>query len=349
VRGDRRAFGVGLLVAAIAVATVAVATVPMDIGISRGRDSVDEPFVSALRCGVCHAEQLEQWSGSRHAVSHSNALYTQGYIDEPLTFCVNCHSPLAEQVAEVVANRSWYLSQRRRPDLVAERSPEPMADEGITCVVCHERAGDIVHSSDSGRSPHQVRVEPDFATGALCGNCHEFEMFAASGSGLRFTGELMQATLTEWQAWRDAGGKEQCQDCHMPQGSHVFRGVHDQEWLRESVDVRTRAGLLRIRSVGVPTGDLFRNMTVEVDTGSGFRTLHRMGRTYRSETLDGEVVKVIATDTALEPGEWRQVELPEGPLDWRVRYHYGSPFDEARGHLSPDQLVTVIAEGQQRR
>ena len=74
-----------------------------------------------------------------------------------------------------------------------------------------------------------------------------------------------------------------------------------------------------------------------------------MGRTYRSETHDGDVVKVIASDTALEPGEWRQVELPEGPLVWRVRYHYGSPFDEARGHLSSDELVTVIARGHQRR
>lgn len=325
----------------------------MDLGFSRGTAAIDEPFVSAQRCGVCHAEQLEQWSGSRHAVSHSNALYTQGYIDEPLTFCVNCHSPLAEQVAEVVANRPWYLSQRRRPDLVAERAPEPTASEGITCVVCHQRDGEIVNSSDSGTSPHRIRVEPDFATGNLCGSCHEFEMFAASGQGITFTGELMQATFTEWRAWQADGGKEQCQDCHMPSGSHAFPGAHDRDWLAESVDVRTRPGVLRLRSVGVghklPSGDLFRNMTVEVDTGDGFTTLHRMGRTYRNEQVGDDVVKVIASDTALEPGVWRQVALPPGPLDWRVRYHFGSTFDEARAHLPSDELVAVIAQGHQRR
>ena len=326
----------------------ALATDTFDLGFTRGLSAVDEPFVSAERCGTCHVDEYRAWAASRHRVSHSNAIYLQGYIDEPLTFCVRCHSPLAEQVDEVRANRDWYLEQGPRAEgrSGAVRSAEPLADEGITCVVCHQRDGEIIATEDSGRSPHRVRVEPDFGTSALCGNCHEFEMFAMRPDGLHFTGELMQSTFTEWREW---GGKQQCQDCHMPDGAHVFRGAHDREWLARSIRVRVRRGRLRIRSVGVghehPTGDLFRHMTVEADVGEGFEVLHRIGRTFEVVHDDNVVTKRLLENTSLIPGEWRDVVLPVGVRRWRVRYHYGSEYDEFRGIVGEGELVVTIAEG----
>ena len=320
----------------------------LDLGFSRGVSAVDEDFVSADRCATCHAEEHAAWSTSRHAISHSNDIYTRGLIDEPLAFCVRCHSPLREQVDEVLANETWYRQQheRFRGLATAERAPEPMADEGITCVVCHKRDGEILATSDSGRSPHRIRVEPEFGTAALCGNCHEFEMFAVRPDGLHFTGELMQSTFTEWQRW---GGKKQCADCHMPDGAHTFRGAHDREWLQQSIEVRHRRGRLRIRSVGVghehPTGDLFRHMTVEVDSGTGFEDIYRIGRTFEVVHEADTVIKKLSGNTSLIPGEWRDIPLPDDAIRWRIRYHYGSEYDEFRAILPTDDLMVTLAEG----
>lgn len=321
----------------------------LDLGLSRGAAPVDEPFVSAQRCGTCHVAQYEQWKTSRHAAAHSNPLYEHGFIDEPLDFCTHCHSPLAEQVAEVQANADWYRARRHTDAPLVERHPEEAASEGITCAVCHVRDGQIVFHRDSPGSPHDIRVEPAFNTAELCQNCHQFEMFTAGPGGVQSTGELMQSTYDEWLAW---GGRSSCQDCHMPEGAHIFRGAHDREWLKQSVQVRQRGDRLRLRTRGVghhlPTGDLFRRITVQADAGEGFVLLATYGKQWALVEESGVPIKRLVGDTTLAPDVWAEVSLPTGWQRWRVRYHYGSTGDEARQILPADQLVFTLDEGARR-
>lgn len=305
--------------------------------------AVAEPFVSAERCGTCHVAEYEQWQSSRHRVAHTNDLYQAGLFVEPQAFCVRCHAPLPAQQAEVFANFGAYRSR----DPSAERAPEPHAAEGITCVACHDRDGAMAATSVSGRAPHATVVDETLSTSAFCADCHQFEMPSFRTDGVAFTGELMQATYAEWQAW---GGSQQCQDCHMPAGAHTFAGAHDREALAASFEVRVRRDTLRLRSRGVghrhPTGDLFRHVTVEVDTGDGFEVVHRIGKTWRIERdAAGHSQKRLEADNTLVPGQWRDVGLPPGWIAWRVRYHYGSELDEHRGFLDPDAIVVTVAEG----
>jgi hypothetical protein len=351
---------------AFGLATVVVAAVASEsasLGLSRGAASLDvgAGASTAEQCGRCHAEQLAQWEGSRHRVAHTNALYQAGLVAETSAFCVNCHSPLRAQADEVLGNLAWYRWQdprHRRGPVEPERAPEPLAGEGVTCVVCHLRDGVVlVDELPETSAPHAMRVEPGLTDGTLCGGCHEFGMPAFAQGTFSITDVPMQSTLSEWQDWVAAGGETSCVDCHMGDGRHGFEGAHDRERLAASLDVRVRRRrgelVVQLQTVGVghdlPSGDLFRAIGVEVARGSDapWVEVHRAGRTFEVvHNAEGGISKRPLGDTRLHPGEVRRVPIPaDGPARWRVVYHYGSANDEVRGVIPMDQLIAVLAEG----
>jgi hypothetical protein len=167
----------------------------------------------------------------------------------------------------------------------------------------------------------------------------------------------MQSTWSEWAAWVEKGAPgapkgmgeaPSCQSCHMPSGAHTFRGAHDLPLLRGSldVDVSTKDGVSTwtLRSVGtghsLPTGDLFRHLTLEVQEDAGWKVVGRYGRTFR---IDGEGFQQLDADTSLQPGV--PVRVTHAAAPWRVRYHYGSEKDERRGMLAESELYALLAEG----
>lgn len=312
-------------------------------------------FLPAERCAPCHAEQVSDWNNSRHRASWTNDLIFEGYVDETLAFCVYCHAPLAEQTAEVLVNTDFYRSRDPRegiaPGLVP-LVPEPMAAEGVTCVVCHLREGQIVAAAP-GMGHMNVRVEPVLRSAELCGSCHDFPFVAIGPDGMHTGEDLMQSTFAEWRQWSESSGRtETCATCHMPGGRHLFRGAYDLDFLRSSLAVVPTPSGITIRSVGVghdlPTGDLFRNLTVEVQLPSGqWQVVERIGRTFRTwydEDLS-LVRKGSAEDTRLRPGEARSIDIPTGAA-WQIRYRYGSDNDERRGRIPMDDLVVTLFEGQ---
>lgn len=336
----------------LALASPSLADVPFDWGFSEGAAPVQVGReASAARCIGCHEDQAAAWEHSRHRQAHTNALYQSGLVDEPSAFCVNCHAPLPEQAAEVTANLAAYaaLDPIHGVD-AAPPGPEPLAAEGVNCVVCHVRDGTILTSDGSSAAwaPHSVTVSSALTDGSLCAGCHEFRMPVFTGADWTLTDETMQGTVSEWRAW---GGEQTCTDCHMPGGDHRFRGAYDLDFLRGALQVTWDGDALLLRSVGVghhlPTGDLFRHLTVEADLGAGFEALHRIGRTFElvqdPHTLSW--TKRETSDTRLAPDEIRRVPLPETTRSWRVRFHYGSPHDEERSRLPEEALIVVLAEG----
>lgn len=333
------------------VIVLSAAALAGPLGLGRLDGPLDAPFRSAEDCAGCHPDVAAEWRGSRHAVAWTNDLLFEGYLDETQPFCVWCHAPLPEQAAEIFANDAWY---RGRAGGVPGGPflPEPRAAEGVTCAVCHVRAEGIL--AVDGVGPHRFVPAPELREGELCVACHDFPFPVFTRAGTILTDELMQRTGEEWRAWRDAGGAETCQDCHMPSGSHEFAGAHDVELLRSSVHVEVArdavGATFRVRSRGVghelPSGDLFRHLTLEVDDGDGFEVVARFGRTFETwfdEEL-GAVRKTEAASTSLRPGEAREVRV--GPfVRWRLRYHYGSERDEARRRIPEPELVIVLLEG----
>lgn len=305
-------------------------------------DTQAEPAaMRAAACGECHEAQYEDWSASRHASAHSNSIYQAGLAAEPQPFCVRCHAPLREQGAEVLRNLDWYQSwgPHAEPGPAPAFEAEDFAHEGVTCATCHLRGGTILTPTDT-HALHPTRAAP-LRDPELCAVCHEFPFVA---EGKYPTSALMQSTFSEWRAW---GGAETCQTCHMPEGRHLFRGAHDQAWLRQSVSVEVGRGTWTLRSVGVghslPTGDLFRHLTFEVERGGKWQVKAWIGRTFRTVREGGLLTRVLDEDTSLKPGV--PLVVRGAPGRWRLVYHYGSATDEARGLVPIDDLVVILAEG----
>lgn len=315
-------------------------------------------WTPARDCAGCHSDVYEQWSVSRHRVSWTNNLMQAGFIAEPQMFCVNCHAPAAEQVEEIRPNLATYeaLGPHAPPHTeVGILQPEPKAEEGINCAVCHLRDGEILTSTPGDPdAPHRFRVEPSFSTSAACTTCHEFFSPVFVNGLTHFTDEPMQATATEWERWKAQTGRtEGCPSCHMPDGAHQMHGAHDLQRVSDSIQVRVTAQALTLstRDVGhaVPTGDLFRHLTLEArpSPDEPWSVVDTLGRTFTvDDTLDPPLKRQVG-DTRLHPGAPRVVEIPErfGGGQWQLRYHYGGPHDEARGIVSPDQLIRVVHTG----
>jgi hypothetical protein len=325
-----------------------------DRGFSEGVSPIDigAPFQSAQACQACHPAVTRDWAKSRHAAAHTNPLYRWGLVAEPAAFCLNCHSPQPEQVAEALTELP------KRPGQAVLDLPTPLADEGVSCVACHMRKGRILAPWGSP-GDHPQDSASDLRDPAFCAGCHEFRIPSFDHGELVLTDEPIQSTYSEWKDFRDAGGQGTCQSCHMPGGRHLFHGANEREALRASlrVDALRQSGqvVFAIRSVGVghhmPSGDLFRHITLEVGGEGAWRTVARIGRDFQ-HTVDPETGvghKTLSGDTALRPNEVRRVAVPsDTPLYWRAVYHYGSGFDERNSGLADAVLYETVASGQVR-
>jgi hypothetical protein len=91
--------------------------------------------------------------------------------------------------------------------------------------------------------PHRgVTRTPAFLTAEFCRGCHQF---APNGPSLN--GKLLQDTYVEWKASPFARRGVQCQDCHMPDRRHQWRGIHDPDMVRSGLTITARTDAARYR------------------------------------------------------------------------------------------------------
>ncbi|MBM4776565.1 MAG: hypothetical protein GQE15_02590 [Archangiaceae bacterium] len=281
---------------------------------------------SAAACAECHPERAKEWSESAHRASLTNRVFLDGFSAEPHQRCLICHGPLEAQ-----------LRHAKRP-----LRPDSPVHDGITCAVCHVRDGVVLSPRpDSTGYGHPVRHEPALRSSEFCGTCHEFDGHAVI-DGVTVLNDLpMQTTLSEWREW---GGAKTCQRCHMPSVSHRVRGARDLEFLRSSVKLDVRAGLVTLtaQNVGhrVPTGDVFRHLMLWADD----QPLMRFGlELERGSDAKGRPGVVIAKDTRLLPDVPVRVKLPAFARRVRLTYHFTAPSLRARPLLTrEDELVELF-------
>lgn len=290
------------------------------------------------KCGVCHPVQYGDWTQSIHAASMAPGV--AGQLVElhktapgQAATCYTCHAPLAEQ----------------RPG--QPRYDATLTAKGIVCGSCHVRKwqrfgpplrdGTLESATPRSRLPHDgVTRTPAFLRAEFCKDCHQFP---ASGYGLN--GKLLQNTYAEWKAGPFAARNVQCQDCHMPDRRHRWRGIHDPEMVRSALGFaveRDEAGVaLTIMNTGaghfVPTyvtprivvsGELV-DAAGQVVAGS-----RRESVIGREVTLDLERERF---DTRLAPGQsavfrYARPATPAGTLRLRVVVepdHFYTGFFEA--------------------
>jgi hypothetical protein len=287
------------------------------------RFSALEASLAPEACGTCHPAQLADWRTSTHARAMGPGV--AGQLVEMLTTdprgalaCQHCHAPLAEQ------------APLRRDTLAANPDfDEALRGRGIPCAACHVRGherfgpprrdGSLASAAPRETLPHGgVTRTAAYLKSEFCRDCHQF-----APDGYALEGKLLEDTYNEWKASRFAAAGVQCQDCHMPDRRHLWRGIHDPEMVRrglsmsvveEPAGVGRVAARLIVESTGV--GHRFPTYVTPIvvlraelvdATGrpiAGTREERRIGR---EVTLDLE--RELA-DTRLAPGE--RAELSYG-------------------------------------
>jgi hypothetical protein len=280
-----------------------------------------EASLAPEACGTCHPAQLADWRTSIHARSMGPGV--TGQLVEMLAAaprsalaCHHCHAPLAEQ-------------SPLRPDTLAENAgfDPALRARGIPCAGCHVRGherfgpprrdGSLASAAPRETLPHGgVTRTPAYLASEFCRDCHQF---APDGPAL--AGKLLQDTYNEWKASRFAAAGVQCQDCHMPDRRHMWRGIHDPDMVRGGLAIsvvedpaavgRVTARLV-IESTGV--GHRFPTYVTPIvvlraelvdDAGRAIAGTREERRVGREVTLD---LEREVSDTRLRPGE--SAELP---------------------------------------
>ncbi len=190
-----------------------------------------EASLAPESCGTCHPAQHADWRTTLHARSMGPGIAGQ-LKDlwmgdrESARLCLTCHAPLAEQQPE------------RRAIFDAR-----LMSQGIVCAACHVREHRrfgpprreplTPASSPSAKIPHGGAIRtPAFLASEFCATCHQF-----GADGLALNGKPLENTYEEWRASPAAARGLQCQDCHMPDRRHLWRGIHDPEMVRSGVTI----------------------------------------------------------------------------------------------------------------
>src|SRR5262245_19446196 len=188
-------------------------------------------------CGTCHPEQYADWRTSWHAASMGPGVL--GQVREMLTTapaqalsCLGCHAPLGEQAPLVRAEGQLGINPAFDAKLLGK---------GLTCAGCHVRGhqrfgpprrdGTLESSTPRHALPDGgVTRTSAYLVSEFCRGCHQFEP-----SGLALNGKLLENTYDEWKASRFPREGMQCQDCHMPDRRHLWRGIHDPDMVRSGL------------------------------------------------------------------------------------------------------------------
>jgi hypothetical protein len=219
-------------------------------GTAPARFSPLERSLSPASCGTCHPDQLRDWQSSWHAKSMGPGISGQlaeMIKSEPATArsCFTCHAPLAEQAPLIRGNEGLVPN----PDLDTH-----LQSQGVVCASCHVRGhqrfgpprrdGTVASRAPRESLPHNGLTRTTaFLRSEFCASCHQF-----APNGLALNGKLLENTFEEWRASPAARRGQQCQDCHMPDRRHLWRGIHDPEMVKSGVQIKLVTGRARYRT-----------------------------------------------------------------------------------------------------
>jgi hypothetical protein len=305
-------------------------------------------------CGTCHPVQLADWKTSLHARSMGPGV--SGQLAEMLRTdpamarqCLTCHAPLTEQHPvrtlgdTLVANPDFDRRLHR---------------QGLVCAACHVRGhrrygpprrDGTVQNSPGRPVPHAgaVRVTA-FVRSEFCSSCHQF-----GPDDLALNGKPLENTYEEWRASPAGRLGRQCQDCHMPDRRHLWRGIHDPEMVRSGIEVTVRTDRPHYRP-----GDEVRATVRVQNSGVGhyfptYVTPHvvvrtalvdRAGTAVPGSLQEDRIAREVALDLSREIGDTR---IPPGGAR-EVTYHRRMDRGELRLRVTvtvyPDHFYTRFFE-----
>ncbi len=306
-------------------------------------------------CGTCHPSQLADWRTSLHAAAMGPGV--SGQLVEMLESdpgsalsCFTCHAPLAEQAPRVADGA------RARANPVYDAS---LGARGLVCAGCHVRGharfgpprrdGSLAPTAPRETLPHNgVTRTAAFLSSEFCQSCHQF-----TPDGFALNGKLLENTYNEWKASRFARAGVQCQDCHMPDRRHLWRGIHDPDMVRSGLTIDARAGAARYR----PGDTIAVTLTVEsTRIGHAFPTYVTPRVVLSAELVDerGQVVtasreeqvigRQVTLDLEREIADTRLMPGKKAVLQYRRRIERAGLRARLSVIVYPDEFYTRFFE-----
>src|SRR3989442_365384 len=310
-----------------------------------------EASLAPEACGTCHPAQLADWRTSTHAAAMGPGVAGQLaelLVREPAAAlaCQNCHAPLAEQAPLVPG-----------PPARTPASARALRARGPPCGACPARGQERLGPPRRAGSPAPaapretlpqggVPRPPAYLASEFCRGCHQF-----GPDGYALNGTLLENTYAEWKASRFAAAGVQCQDCHMPDRRHLWRGIHDPDMVRGGLTITLDDAPPRVQG-GVAARLVVENSAVGhrvptyvtplvllraelVDAAglalAGTRVERRIGR---EVTLD---LEREVSDTRLAPGE-------RAELAYARRLQAGAVAARFSVGVYPDAFYTAFFE-----
>lgn len=234
-----------------------------------------EQALDPQACGVCHRKQFADWKGCRMSDSMGSSLEAElSYFQDKgqwskVTVCLACHAPLAEQQPKLKKAKNLVDNQHFDKQLQASG-----VSCAVCHVRQHERFSDVeaMEGQESKGTPklqnnHSIFDVPKspaksvaarsattadqtaeiaqrrtphggashttaFLDSKFCIRCHQFDP-----EDKRLNGKLLQDTFQEWKRSPYSKAGVSCQNCHMPEGRHLFLGIHDSGMVARGVTV----------------------------------------------------------------------------------------------------------------
>ena len=289
-----------------------------------------EASLSPEVCGTCHKQQYADWRESLHSRAMGPGPWGQ-IVDmvndspDEAAQCMTCHAPLSEQLpvlAKVGANGETTYEANPHLD-------KDLQSKGITCAACHvrqhQRFGppkadgpnaatyptDLPNHRGATRTPYFERAE-------FCKDCHQFD----PENSLLVNGKPLQDTYREWQNSIWARDGVQCQDCHMSNRRHLWRGIHDPDWVKGGVQFKAQLETRKARTDKRITAAV---EVVNSAVGHKFPTYITPKVFLRAALLDSSErpvpgtlqEQVIGWDARFVEGDWREffdTRIPPGQV-----------------------------------
>lgn len=242
-------------------------TIPLQ-GPAPSQYSDIERSLDPADCGQCHTKQYRDWKTTIHSQAMGPGVLGQlveMVHSDPATtqMCWICHTPLAEQ-QEVLLDKDSQWVENKHFDATLQQ-------KGLVCAACHvrnhQRFGPPRKSTPtiSGRIyekglPHNgFTANPAFTKSAFCKGCHQF----APGD-YALNGKLLENTYNEWLASDYPKKGIHCQDCHMPDRRHLWRGIHDPDMVKSGVTIDVKLPKQKLK-----IGDEIKATITIKNTGTG--------------------------------------------------------------------------------
>jgi hypothetical protein len=172
-----------------------------------------------------------------------------------------------------------------------------------------------------------------FRQSGFCASCHQF-----AKDDLALNGKLLENTYEEWKRSPAARAGRQCQDCHMPDRRHLWRGIHDREMVKSAIEVLVTTEQARHRA-----GDELRARIVVTNVGAGhyFPTYVTPKVVVRAVLVDKRGHAVTASEQEYVIGREVTLDLSREVFDTRIPPGQRASFSYRRRLTGPGLTLRV--------